>query len=565
MNPSSSHQPTAARHRRPTPCPLRLLVLGWLTFLWSSALFAQQAGSLEPSFALGAAGVDGSVNAVLALPDGKIIVGGQFLGVDNISAHSIARLNADGSLDETFKTPLVDTAPSAGPSTYPAGTVSALALDSQGRILVGGLFDLIGGVAHANLARLTPDGFVDPTFNPSVVGSEALAIYTAGGGVYALAVQADDKVVVGGGFDSVNGETRRAVVRLNTDGSRDESFNPGFSTAVDTPDAYTDYVMQVALGPAGEVYIAGGFRSIQGVARNFLARLNAADGSLDASFAPRIGVYDSVSALACAPDGRVLVGGSFPQPGSSDPNSYTNLARLNADGSPDVAFTQAQRNTQPSREWSLEHIIVQPRDGSILLGGYQLIVNNLTVGTVGRYLPDGRVDKTFFSGVASRYFPARARALALGPDGTVFVGGDFSSVDGQPRLRLTALRGVPSADCPIVSVQAKVPSALVDVVGQRNVQDGRFIINALHRGAAALGIQYSVKNKTVPLNEDWPDGTSLTIPAGKRKAKLRVQPGATFFRPGDKHLGSVILTLEAGRGYAVGTDQAKVRVRPTAP
>ena len=69
----------------------------------------------------------------------------------------------------------------------------------------------------------------------------------------------------------------------------------------------------------------------------------------------------------------------------------------------------------------------------------------------------------------------------------------------------------------------------------------------------------------MPLIGDWPDDTLLTIPVGKRKAKLRVQPGATFFRPGDKHLGSVTLTLEAGRGYAVGTDQAKVRVRPSAP
>ena len=123
---------------------------------------------------------------------------------------------------------------------------------------------------------------------------------SANGSVYAIAQQDDGKVLIGGTFTTVNGTARNGIARLNADGSLDTSFDPG--TGAD------NFVQALAQQADGKVLIGGSFNDINGTARNGIARLNA-DGSLDTGFDPGTGANNIVFALAQQADGKVMIGG----------------------------------------------------------------------------------------------------------------------------------------------------------------------------------------------------------------------------------------------------------------
>lgn len=197
---------------------------------------------------------DGTVYAVAVQPDGKIIIGGDFTSVLGTARNRIARLNPDGTLDTGFNA-----------NANPNGTVRSIAIQSDGKILVGGQFLSIGGQTRFNIARLNTDGTAD-SFDPSA---------SVGGAVFSIAVQPDGKILVGGAFSSIGGQARNRIARLNTDGTAD-SFNPNSN----------DTVESIALQSDGKILVGGGFTSIGGQARNLFARLSndtAAFSSLSVS------------------------------------------------------------------------------------------------------------------------------------------------------------------------------------------------------------------------------------------------------------------------------------------
>ncbi|PYI82476.1 MAG: hypothetical protein DME26_17490 [Verrucomicrobia bacterium] len=118
------------------------------------------------------------------------------------------------------------------------GTVHSTALQPDGKIIIGGTFTFVGGVARNNLARLNADGSLDPGFNSK-----------ASFNVTSMAVQADGKIVIGGGFTSVDGTTRNRVARLNPDGSLDTGFNPDAN----------DFVYNTVVQVDGKIVIGGAF------------------------------------------------------------------------------------------------------------------------------------------------------------------------------------------------------------------------------------------------------------------------------------------------------------------
>src|SRR5262249_40113691 len=84
--------------------------------------------------------------------------------------------------------------------------------------------------------------------------------------VYALAVQPDGKLLLGGFFTQVNGTPRARIARLNADGSLDTSFDPGSGA--------NNFVQALAVQPDGKVLLGGGFSQVNGTPRNTIARLN---------------------------------------------------------------------------------------------------------------------------------------------------------------------------------------------------------------------------------------------------------------------------------------------------
>src|SRR5207244_3786034 len=227
-------------------------------------------GSIDPSFNPGT-GPNFSVNALAVQSDGKIVIGGGFSNVNGTARKGIARLNADGSLDTSFN-------PGSGTDF---NSVSTLALQTDGNILIGGLFNSDNGATQNSLARLNANGYLDSSFNPSATRG------TFAGGAFCVALQPDGKIVIMGGFTNVNGTARTAIARLNADGSLDTSFNPGSG-------ANNSTVIAVALQTDGKVIIGARFTTVDGTGRNGIARVNS-DGSLDISFNPGSGTDVDVS------------------------------------------------------------------------------------------------------------------------------------------------------------------------------------------------------------------------------------------------------------------------------
>jgi uncharacterized delta-60 repeat protein len=157
-------------------------------------------GSVDSTFLNGAS--VGPIYAIKVHTDGKIVLGG-------LSNPSVVRLNSDGSADNTFTSNL-------------GNPVLALAVQSDGKVLAGGGFDHAGSQGIFNLARLNADGSLDGSFNPGSGPDQA---------VEAIAVQPDGKIVVGGDFRTFNGSTAVNLMRLNTNGSLDSSFIPNITSA----------------------------------------------------------------------------------------------------------------------------------------------------------------------------------------------------------------------------------------------------------------------------------------------------------------------------------------------
>lgn len=150
------------------------------------------------------------VRAAVAQPDGKIVITGFFTSVQGVARTGIARLNADGSLDESF---------GAGAGLWSG---SSLTMQADGKIIVAGNFTSVHGVARGGIARLNADGSLDADF---ATGAGLAAQWYME--VSAVAVQADGKILVAGSFRSYDGVTRHNVARLYVDGSLDEGFDPG--------------------------------------------------------------------------------------------------------------------------------------------------------------------------------------------------------------------------------------------------------------------------------------------------------------------------------------------------
>ena len=250
-----------------------------------------QNGSLDPSFNPGA-GVDGPIFAMSLLQDGRLLIAGDFTTYNNVPRRSIARLNGDGSLDGTFD-------PGAGMD----GPVYAIVQQTDGRVVVGGFFNLVDNVPMSGIARLNASGALDLTFSP---------IGGANDTIYALALQGDGRVIAGGAFTAYDGEPRRGVVRVNTDGTLDNTFNPG--SGVD------GLVYSIDLQNDGRPLIGGDFSMYNGSTRSNLARLYP-NGTLDTTFldnhynnaAP--GFNGFVAAVKFLSDSNVVAGGNFSRVG----------------------------------------------------------------------------------------------------------------------------------------------------------------------------------------------------------------------------------------------------------
>jgi uncharacterized delta-60 repeat protein len=468
--PSGHTLPTTAARAGAADCHRRVAATRWLALAW--LLLALCAA---PVFAQSVADgfdpvVDDAVTTLAVQADGKVLVGGVFSRIGGQVRQRIARLQADGSLDAGFD-------PAANDS------VDALAVQADGKVLLGGLFTQVGGQARRHIARLHADGTLDAGFDPA-----------ANGWVLGVAVQADGKVLIGGDFTQVGGQPRNRIARLNADGTLDSGFDPGANGAV----------TRFAVLPGGKLLVGGMFTQIGGQARQRLARLNP-DGTLDAGFSAD--ADDQVRSLAVQVDGKVLVGGDFTQLGGQ---ARSRLARLNADGTLDAGFDPGAGN-------KVYGLAVQA-DGKVLIGGTFTQLGGQPRSRLARLDADGTLDAGFDPGADASVF-----GVAVQPDGKVLAGGLFRQLGGRARHHLARVEvgGTLDADFD--------PGANASVFGMAVQPDGKVLV-----GGDFTQIGGQARQRFARLNADGTPDAGFDPGANAAILSLAVQPdgkvlaGGTF-------------------------------------
>ena len=384
-----------------------------------------------------AAGISGSaVYSLARQSDGRLVVGGNFSALAGVARNYVGRLNENGTLDASF---------SAAPTAY----VNALVMQPDGKVLIGGDFKYLNGLAIKRIGRVNADGTVDTAFNPSIntQGSD----YSS---AKSLAVLPNGQILVGGTFNQISLVSRVNFGRVNANGSLDGAYVLHADNAVQC----------IALQPDGKILVGGSFTALGGQPRSRIARLNA-DGSLDYLFDP--GTDGQVKAMAVQPDGKILVGGQFSVlAGRSCPN----LGRLNSDGTLDPTFDTTANGPV--------NAIVLQSNGRILVGGAFGFLGNEGLSCLGLLNPDGRVDARFAPRLTGQNGVA-VNALALQPDNKLVVGGTFDFVDGFARTNLCRL-SVPDPILLIVQQPTNTSCAL----------GGTAVLSAVVEGAGPLGFQW---------------------------------------------------------------------------
>ena len=431
-----------------------------------------------------------AVRIVTPQPDGKILVGGDFLDWGNIASRNyLIRLNSDGTLDVTF------TANASDGGKF-SSLVNTIAIQSDGKILVGGDFNNYSIAGRNNLIRLNSDGTVDNAFCINATdGNKFLS------SVNTITIQPDGKILVGGAFTNYNfipGRSR--LIRLNSDGTLDTTFTDNASNNAGA-NKFSSSVFAIAIQSDGKILVGGIFTSYNGtINRNRVIRLNS-DGTTDTAFCVNASdgakFSSSVSAITIQPDGKILVGGAFSNyAGTVGRNT---LIRLNSTGTLDAAFCV---NASDGAKFggTINTIAIQS-DGKILLGG--TFVNY--AGTVGRNRLirlnlDGTTDNAFCTSASdgSKFINVIV-SVSIQSDGTILVGGfftDYAGFIGRSRLIKLNLDG--TTDSSFCRKASDGPQINNDVSVIEVSLDGKILVG----GAFTNYANVVSRNYLIRLNSD---------------------------------------------------------------
>lgn len=393
---------------------------------------------------------DGLVLALAIGTDGAVYVGGEFTRIGGQPRNNLAKLSAAGSLVPDWR-------------PDPSGKVLALHLDNGGWLYAGGNFEEIEAMPHRGLARMrTVDAAVDPVWAPlaSSPYGQVNTIATA---------HAGDWVFVGGSFGLIGGQNRPLIAKLSASGGglADPDWNPrvivSFVTTIQSiaiddqdrvyigggfnwngPNARVNLVRVSGTGtaeldldwnpwPGGGVtsvvltddhlYVGGAFTSIGGQSRQRLARLAlVGTGHADPSWSPSLN--QTVNAIAVAEDGTVVAGGTFD---TVNGQSQRSLISIHADGSLAAAVNVDRSG---GHVWAL----AQLPDGRILVGGSFVTANQRLRRNLLMLRADGTLDLEW-----SAHSDGEVGALAVADTGAIYVAGGFTEIGGLARSHLAKL------------------------------------------------------------------------------------------------------------------------------
>ncbi len=397
-------------------------------------------------------GLDGSLAASLGVgngnrlrvfgavrqADGKWVVVGDFSAGANNDHRGLVRIGAQGGLEETFN-PQLELA-----EDFPAN-IQAFAVQRDGRIVIGGTFNRVNGIARNLLARLNADGTLDAAFAPVLQTEDAQS------SVLAVELTEDGKIVIGGLFRAVNGVSRNGIARLNGDGTLDQSFDVGNGTNEKSLTGFDTVgrVWAVAVQKDGKVIVGGDFAAIRDVQAPWLARLNS-NGTYDSSFQPSLRpclncATPEIRGIALLSDGHMMIHGIFNR---VDIYAYHGIARLQADGVVDTKLAPPI-----TADDEVRGVAVGPDDSVVAAVSVFDAASDSTRTRLLRFLPDGSVDTGFDPGALVGDDPAVApvSAVAIDAGGRLVIAGQLSSVGGKPRRGLARFTAAGTLDDEFIS------------------------------------------------------------------------------------------------------------------
>ncbi len=438
-------------------------------------LIREPAGTVDTTFI--SEGTDDFIYSMLLQPDNDILVAGDFKFINSIVRNRLARLNADGAIDSEFN-----------PGQGASGSVRALTRDESGRLLIGGLFTNYNNVVRNFVARLSNDGSLDPSFNPGAGTDNP---------VYTIVVQNDQKILLGGDFASFNGEDQSAIVRLQTNGVVDASFNIGTGA--------NGTVYTLALQSDGKILVGGDFTTFNTLPSSRLVRLNP-NGTVDSSFKVGQGFDASVRSIVLQSDGKLLIGGLFTRFGATEANA---IIRLNSDGSQDALFDPGLGADGP-----INAIAVQV-DGRIVAVGDFTRFNGILRNRIVRLNSNGHLDPTINFGTGAN---ASISSVVLQPDRKIVVVGGFTEFNSEPQSRIARLYGGS------MSGPGKVEYASANYRISETSTNAEIMVVRTGGTTGALTVPYSTQAMTGTSGVDYQDVSGVLKFAEAETIKFLIVP-----------------------------------------
>lgn len=398
---------------------MKLNIYIFLFLLICQSLLAQ-IGTLDTTFDVGS-GPYPDVNTIAIQPDGKIIIGGSFISYDGVNINRLARLNSDGSIDNSFNIGL-------GPS----GVVYKIKVLPNGKIFVAGNFEKYNNQDCDFIVKLNSDGSRDTSFTVVHNSSSSAA--------YDFQILPSGKILLAGILNDFTQTGLRTLVRLNADGSLDTSFNMGGTGFESTTNSTFPEIKSIDLQSDGKIIVGGFFYKYNGIISRFLARLNT-DGSLDTTFQNGDTVYsgpsNEITSIKVLDDDKILIGG---ENATYNGDTVNYLMRLNSDGTLDTSFSVLNA-------YNNHHVgIVTPsqiellNDNRIVVVGSRTTINGHTPRSIVVYNYDGSLDTAFNTGMGLGP-NSKLNTCAIQSDGKILIGGifQFTTYDTTPINRLARI------------------------------------------------------------------------------------------------------------------------------
>ena len=353
------------------------------------------------------------------VPEWDGYIGGVFHKRTVASYFNIRQHKIRGGVDPTFN-----------PEQGLNGIGRAIALQKDGKVIVGGEFTTANGIKSNRIVRFDSNGKVDKTFSTGDGFDDD---------VLAIAVQPDGKIVVGGKFQKFNGEYRMGLARLNNDGSIDQNFNVGRGVHTDQ----NGWVHGLAIQKKGwsntvsepkdsfKIIVAGCFTRYDNFPAFSLARIHL-NGQLDMSFDTSLGVQGIVHGLCVQDDGGIIIGGNFEK---YDGVKRKNVARVKAgSGEIDRSFDPGSGTSSPV------YTVNSYRNGKIFIGGSFKRFNEIDVSSVARLLVNGSYDESFHFNNEVGYKNWTVHSSCIDAGENIYIGGELivneESVDCRPFIKL---------------------------------------------------------------------------------------------------------------------------------